>query len=79
MIHHKLTVKRLQSLWSILSDPNVPQGAVIQLSNDKEFSPIRVAMEDKIEIGDADSQMLSRIRALSGNKAKALQEIKTKQ
>jgi hypothetical protein len=79
LIHHQLTVKRLQSLWSILSDPNVPQGAVIQLSNDKEFSPIRVAMEGKIEIGDADSQMLSRIRALSGNKAKALQKIKTKQ
>ncbi|SMD14970.1 hypothetical protein SAMN02746065_1617 [Desulfocicer vacuolatum DSM 3385] len=78
MIHHQLTVKRLRNLWAILSDPNVPEGAVIQLSNDKEFSPIRVAMEDKVQIENADSQMLSRIRALSQSKAKALQETKTK-
>ena len=51
---------------------------MIQLSNDKEFSPIRVAMEDKVQIENADSQMLSRIRALSQNKTKALQETKTK-
>ena len=79
LVHHQLTVKRLRNLWSILSDPEVPEGAVIQLSNEKEFSPIRVAMEEKIKIEGADSQMLSRIRALSGNKAKALQEMKTKQ
>jgi len=72
LVHHQLTVKRLRNLWSILSDPKVPEGAVIQLSNDKEFSPIRVAMEEKIEIEDAGSQILSRIRALSKSNAKAL-------
>jgi len=78
LVHHQLTVKRLQNLWSILSDSKVPEGAVIQLSNDKEFSPIRVAMEDKVEIENTDSQMLSRIRALSQSKVKAFQETKTK-
>lgn len=73
-VHHRLTVERLRNLWAILSDPKIPKGSVIQLANDKEYSPIKMAIEERIKIGDSDSQLLSRIhQVLSHKKVKELE------
>jgi hypothetical protein len=45
--HHSATVKRLEQLDAILSDPSVPKGTVIQLSTPNMPSPIRNAMDER--------------------------------
>ncbi len=46
--YHSNTLGRLKDLLSILENPDVVDGAQIKLRNDKEFSPLRRAIESKI-------------------------------
>lgn len=63
--HHRLTVDRLKNLVMILDDPNVPLGAVIQLSIEGEFSQIGLAIEERRGIGDGSTELLlNKVRAL---------------
>lgn len=62
--HHRLTVERLKNLVMILDDPNVPVGAVIQLSIKGEFSQIGLAIEERRGLGDGDAELLNKVRAL---------------
>ncbi|WP_276964920.1 hypothetical protein [Metallibacterium scheffleri] len=48
---HALTEKRLGSLLTILEDPSIKDGAIIQLNNDQEFSPLRRALDAKTIAG----------------------------
>lgn len=48
--HHLLTVKRLSQLCAILDDPQVPVGAVIQLSNLPVASQIEQAAESRAAV-----------------------------
>lgn len=47
--HHQLTVERLGQLCAILDDPQVPVGAVIQLSNLSVVSRIEQAVETRAD------------------------------
>lgn len=62
--HHRLMVERLRNLVMILNDPNVPIGAVIQLSIKGEFSQIGLAIEERRGVGDGSAELLNKIRAL---------------
>lgn len=55
MEHHQKTVIRLQQLASILDDPSVPIGSVIQLSDVPTITRIQQALEDR---GALDGQIL---------------------
>lgn len=46
---HYLTEKRLVELIAIMEDKNIPDGSLIKLRNDKEFSPLRRAVEAKVQ------------------------------
>lgn len=62
--HHRLMVERLRNLVMILNDPNVPIGAVIQLSIKGEFSQIGLALEERLGIGDGSAELLlNKVRA----------------
>jgi len=41
---HVDTKARLEALVAILNDPSVPEGSIIRLGNEKEFSPIKRAL-----------------------------------
>lgn len=63
--HHQSTVDRLQQLCTIMDDPAVPNGAVIQLSPPK--MPLRIEPSSsnlQIESDDEQSRMLAEIRLL---------------
>lgn len=66
--HHRLTVERLRGLVSIIEDPNVPIGSIIQLSIDKEFSLIGMAIDYRSQLDDTDAKMLNKMRFLSSKK-----------
>jgi hypothetical protein len=57
---HALTEKRVTALIAILEDPSVPDGAIVRLRNEHEFSPLRRAVEAKAGAGklSADQQPL---------------------
>lgn len=63
--HNRARVGRLRNLLDILDDPSVPPGTIIQLTNEDEYSPIGIAVDDRRQLGDADAEMLNRIRALA--------------
>ncbi len=65
LVHHRLTVERLRNLVDILDDPQVPQGAVIQLAIKNEFSQIGSAVDDRQQLGDAEAEIIKRIRETS--------------
>jgi hypothetical protein len=46
--YHKNTLTRLTELVAILEDPNVADGAIIKLKNEKAFSPLKRAIESKL-------------------------------
>lgn len=46
---HALTAKRLSELISILERTDIPDGAIIRLKNDEEFSRVRMVLESKAE------------------------------
>lgn len=63
--HNRARVERLRNLLAILEDASVPPGTIIQLTNDQEYSPIGIAVDDRRQLGDVDGQMLGRVRALA--------------
>lgn len=64
--HNRAKVDRLRNLLTILDNPDVPPGTIIQLTNANEYSPIGIAVDDRRQLGDTDAEMLNRIRALAG-------------
>jgi hypothetical protein len=65
--HHEMAVERLRNLVGILDDPAVPDGSVIRLTNDREFSPVRLAMQDRLAIEDENSEEFLQLQALLGD------------
>jgi len=66
--HHLDTVQRLQSLVTILDDPSIPEGSPIRLANRREFSPIRLAIQDRIQLEGPDSSVFEKLQThLEGN------------
>lgn len=66
--HHRSTVDRLQQLVSIMDDPTVPDGAVIQLSTPNMASRIAQAAADRLPRLDDElaAGVPASIRALMG-------------
>jgi hypothetical protein len=50
--HHESTVVRLRNLLEILEDPVVPKGTMVRLVDQNEFSPIGMAVRERVEEGD---------------------------
>ncbi|MBP1625923.1 MAG: integrase [Holophagaceae bacterium] len=50
--HHQATIERLRALAQVLNDPSVPVGALIRMVNPNEYSPIRMAIQERHELGD---------------------------
>jgi len=48
---HSLTEERLKQLVKILEDVSIPDGAIVKLRNEHEFSPLRRAVEAKSKAG----------------------------
>ena len=46
--HHQASVKRLRELYRVLVDPAIPEGALIRTLNADEFSPIQMAIQDRL-------------------------------
>ncbi len=65
--HHEMAVERLRNLVGILDDPAVPDGSVIRLMNEREFSPVRLAMQDRLAIEDENSEEFLQLQALLGD------------
>jgi len=57
--HHKMVVERLRGLVAILEDPTVAIGTIIQLSNENEFSPISIAIDERRRLEGNDSILLN--------------------
>jgi hypothetical protein len=75
--HHRVAVQRLRSLVSILDDPSVPIGAIVQLSINKEFTQIGTALENRIRLGGKESKVLKALlstKTLKGTNLLALVE-----
>ena len=62
-------VERLSNLMQIFEDSSVPEGTIIQMTNDNEYSPIEVALNDRQLLGDRDGALLGQVRALNAVKA----------
>jgi|GEM_PF-205407 len=58
-------VERLRNLVQIFDDPTVPIHTIIKLTNDNEYSPIQMAMNQRELLGDADAVLLGEVRARS--------------
>lgn len=58
-------VARLRNLVDIFDDPTVPEGTLIELTVENEYSPILMAVNERILLGDSDAEMLKQARALS--------------
>jgi hypothetical protein len=48
--HHSATVQRLRNLIAILDDSAVPEGSLVRVSPGDEFSPMRLAIEERKRI-----------------------------
>jgi hypothetical protein len=68
--YHKNTLTRLNELVSILENPEIEDGALIKLKNDKAFSPLRRAVESKLastkKIKKEETQLLEDMALLLG-------------
>jgi hypothetical protein len=62
---HDLTEIRLKELIGIMEDKSIPDGALIKLRNENEFSPLRRAVEAKAEI-QVKSPVLDDLQKLLG-------------
>jgi hypothetical protein len=74
--HHKMVMERLLGLVAILEDPAVPIGTIIQLSNEYEFSPIEIAIDERRRLEGNDSILLTQTNLIEnsgthGNSLKA--------
>jgi hypothetical protein len=67
---HDLTEKRLRELIVIMENPKIQNGAIIKLRNDNEFSPLRRAVESRLNKttrqSDKDRPLLEDMRNLLG-------------
>lgn len=65
--HHRSTVDRLAQLCSIMDDPSVPNGAVIQLAAPKMPSRLDLVTEiGKLQSEDEQAHLLAGVKALLG-------------
>ena len=67
--YHLSTLNRLKELVSIIENPSLPDGAQIKLRNDKAFSPLRRAIESKVDtstLPNEEAKMLDDIKKLLG-------------
>nr|WP_315168522.1 integrase [uncultured Deefgea sp.] len=65
--HHRATVERLTQLCSIMDDPAVPEGAVIQLATPTMPSRLDQAIENrKFKLENEQAHLLGNIKALLG-------------
>lgn len=55
LMHHKSTVERLSQLCSIMDDPKVPLGAVVQLSPPRGAPQVESATRDRLSAADDPS------------------------
>ena len=62
---HEKSAQRLQELLAIMEDPTIPNGAVIQLANPDEYSPINNAINERKRLADDDANILSSFRILA--------------
>ncbi|WP_319531913.1 integrase [uncultured Cohaesibacter sp.] len=62
---HEKSAQRLQELLVIMEDPTIPNGAVIQLANPDEYSPINNAINERKRLSDDDANILSSFRILA--------------
>jgi hypothetical protein len=68
---HTLTERRLCELIEILENPSIQDGSIVKLRNEFEFSPIRRAVEIKLNAGNINPQertYLEDMRALLGGR-----------
>lgn len=56
--HHRKTVAVREQVVAILDDPSVADGSIITMSSNGEYSPIQVAVDDRIRLGGADTRKL---------------------
>lgn len=54
--YHKLSRNRLRELVLILENPAIPDGAQIKLQNENAFSPLRRAVESRVESAKLKNQ-----------------------
>lgn len=65
--HHKNTVVRLRELVGILENPDIEDGTLIKLKNDKAFSPLSRAVASKLpHASRAEASMLNDMSDLLG-------------
>jgi hypothetical protein len=67
--HHKSTVERLSQLCSIMDDPKVPLGAVVQLSPPRSTSQVEDVTKDRLpatSVPDIPTGLLSDVIASMG-------------
>lgn len=64
-----MTEKRLKELIGILENPEIPDGAIVRLRNENEFSPLRRAVEVRLGAGRVEGKerpLLDEMRNLLG-------------
>jgi len=66
MLLNRKRVERLTNLVQIFDDSTVPEGTLIELTNENEYSPIMLAMNERQLLHDGDARMLKGVRALHG-------------
>jgi hypothetical protein len=57
--HHRRTVAVREQIVGILDDPAVPDGSIITMSSNGEYSPIQVAVDDRIRLGGGETGTLT--------------------
>jgi hypothetical protein len=67
--HQIASEKRLKELLGIMNNPSIPDGSIIRLRNDKEFSPLKNAVQAKIERTpvEENNEMLTDLMDLFGD------------
>jgi hypothetical protein len=67
--HQIASEKKLKELLGIMNNPSIPDGSIIRLRNDKEFSPLKNAVQAKIEQTpvEEDNEMLADLMDLFGD------------
>ncbi len=63
---HDLTEKRLRELIGIMENPNIQSGAIIKLRNENEFSPLRRAIEAKVQKSEPEQPLIEDMQKLLG-------------
>lgn len=66
--HQCASEEKLKELLDIMNDPSIADGSIIRLRNDKEFSPLKNAVQAKIEQAsdDDDNEILADLMDLFG-------------